>query len=146
MSNLDPSPESSGVAADETVRSEIATVISGQKRLLYSILSYFFAAPLLISATAFLDETDGKLVPTPPFLALVALAFLVVLASVFGASTGIFRMGRVLYPGLSRYLYAIGVWIPVPLIGLLVMFAANSSATGFLRAHGIKVGFMGAKR
>ena len=117
MSNLEPSPESLGVVADETVRSEIATVISGQKRLLYSILSYFFAAPLLISATTFLDETSGKLVPTPPFWALLGLSFLVALASLFGASKGIFRMGRVLYPGLSRYLYAIGVWIPVPLIG-----------------------------
>ena len=53
-------------------------------------------------------------------------------------------MGSVLFPGSTRYIYAIGVLLPVPLIGLLVMFVANSKATGYLKANGVRVGFLGA--
>ena len=51
-----------------------------------------------------------------------------------------------LFPGSTRYLYAIGVLIPAPLIGLIVMLVANSNATGYLKAHGYKMGFLGAKK
>ena len=57
-----------------------------------------------------------------------------------------FRMGGVLLSGSTRYLYVIGVLITAPLIGLIVMFVANSNALGYLIAHGIKVGFLGAKQ
>ena len=76
----------------------------------------------------------------------MGLGFLVVLSAAIGASIGIFRMGAVLFPGSTRYMYAIGVLIPAPLVGLIVMFTANSKATTYLKDRGVTVGFFGAKR
>lgn len=39
----------------------------------------------------------------------------------------------------------VGVLVPAPLIGLLVMFVANGKATGYLKAYGVEVGFFGAR-
>ena len=53
-------------------------------------------------------------------------------------------MERVLFPGSTRFVYAVGVLVPAPLVGLLVMYVANSQATGYLKANGVKVGLFGA--
>ena len=70
---------------------------------------------------------------------------LIAFGSAVCASIGIFRMGAILYPGSTRYLYAIGVLIPAPIVGLIVMLVANSNANGYLKARGYKIGFLGAK-
>ena len=127
-------------------QTEIGTVISGQKQLIFSILGYLCSMPILVAANAFLGGTPENPTVTPMFSIVLAVGLLGLLAAAICASMGIFRMGDVLYPGSTRYIYAIGVLIPAPLIGLIVMFVANSKATGYLKAHGIKVGFLGAKQ
>ncbi|MFN7874762.1 MAG: hypothetical protein ACK5PB_05555 [Pirellula sp.] len=132
--------------SNQSGQAEIRTVISGQKQLIFSILGYLCCIPILASANAFLGGTPEKPIVTPMFGVVLAVGLLSALSTAIFACVGIFRMGRILYPGTTRYLYAIGVLIPAPLIGLIVMFAANSKATNFLKAHGIKVGFFGAKQ
>lgn len=125
---------------------DLEQVESGQKLVIYAIMGYFCSMLVLVSSNAFLGGTPKAPVVTPVFGVVLAIGVLGILASAIGASVGIFRMGGVLYPGSTRYVYAAGVLIPAPLIGLLVMFVANSAATKYLKARGIKVGFFGASR
>lgn len=146
MSNVNQRPnwpEGSGYSAE---KSAIDTVISGQKRLVKSLIGYLCSFPVLGISNVFLGGTPEKPVVTTAFFVVLGIGFLMLYAAAISACTGIFRMGRVLYPGLSRYLYSIGILLPIPFVSLLVMFAANSNATGYLRANGISVGFLGAKR
>jgi len=124
---------------------DLVQVVSGQRLLVYSILSYLCSMPILVVSNAFLGGTPEVPVVTPMFGLVLAVGLLGLLAAAICACVGIFRMGGVLYSGSTRFLYAIGVLIPAPLIGLLVMLVANSAATGYLKARGIKVGFFGAK-
>lgn len=146
MSNPYQSPANSNAPGNRPNKTEVGTVISGQKMLIYSILGYLCSLPLLVAANSFLGGTPENPVVTPMFGVMLAGGFLALIASAFCACAGIFRMGGVLFPGSTRYVYAIGVLVPVPLIGLIVMFVANSNATGYLKAQGIKVGFLGAKQ
>jgi hypothetical protein len=45
--------------------------------------------------------------------------------------------------GKTPWLYAIAVFIP--LVGLIALIILNQQATTYLKAHGVKVGFLGAK-
>ncbi|MEL7500574.1 MAG: hypothetical protein AAFN77_23480 [Planctomycetota bacterium] len=146
MTNPYQSPSTSDLNEHRDSQADIGTVVSGQKQLIYSILGYLCSMPILVSANAFLDGTEAYPIVTPMFGVVLAVGLLALLAAAICASLGIFRMGGVLYPGSARYIYAIGVLIPAPLIGLIVMFVANAKATGYLKAHGIKVGFLGAKQ
>ena len=125
---------------------DAATVVFGQKLLIFSIVIYLFAVPPIVGSNAFLEGTPENPVLTPMFGILLGIGLLFALAAAICACVGIFRMGAVLFPGSTRYLYAIGVLIPAPLIGLIVMLVANSNATGYLKAHGYKIGFLGAKK
>ena len=95
----------------------------------------------LIGANAFLGGTTEK----PEVNALFFVGLLVMLAAAIVGALAILRIGVVLFPE-SRYVYAIGAILPAPLIGLIVMFVANSRATKYLKERGVKVGFFGAKR
>ncbi len=99
---------------------------------------------MLVLANAFLGGTPEKPVVTAAFGLVLGLGLLGMFAAACCASFGIFRMGRVLFPGSTRFVYAVGVLVPAPLVGLLVMFVANSKATGYLETNGVKVGFFGA--
>ena len=146
MSNPYRTPMSSHDTNQETKSDDTKQVISGQKLLIYSIIGYLCSLPLLVVANAFLEGTADNPEVTPAFGVTLSLGFLCLLIAAISACVGIFRMGAVLFPGSTRYLYAIGVLIPAPLVGLIVMLVANSNATGYLKAQGIKVGFFGAKR
>ena len=144
MSNPYEAPDTrSSIAVD--VDAETRIVISGQKQLLYSILGYFGCMPLLIFANVFLGGTSANPVVTPMFGVVLAAGLLGFFAASISACMGIFRMGGILFPGSTRYLYSIGVLIPAPLIGLIVMFVANSSASSYLKARGYKIGLLGAR-
>lgn len=117
----------------------------GQRLLILGMSIYLCSLPLLLAANVFLDHTAGKPGVTPAFGVLMVLALLGLLSAAACASFGIFRMGGVLFPGSTRYVYAVGVLLPAPLIGLLVMFVANGRATGYLKAQGVEVGFFGAR-
>ena len=120
-------------------------VKSGQRILILGMCIYLCSLPVLLAANVFLDHTAGKPTVTPAFGVLMVLALLGLLSAASCASFGIFRMGSVLFPGSTRYIYAVGVLVPAPLIGLLVMFVANGRATGYLKAQGVEVGFFGAR-
>ncbi len=120
-------------------------VKSGQRLLILGMSIYLCSLPLLLAANVFLDHTAGKPGVTPAFGVLMVLALSGLLSAAACASFGIFRMGAVLFPGSTRYVYAVGVLLPAPLIGLLVMFVANGRATGYLKAQGVEVGFFGAR-
>lgn len=145
MSNPYQTPHS---AAPGFVSDDAATrvVISGQRLLINSILAYFASLPMLVIANVFIGGTPEAPEVTPIFVIVLLAGLLGLMAAAICACVGIFRMGGVLFPGSTRYLYAIGVLIPAPLIGLIVMLVANSSATGYLKARGINVGFFGAKQ
>jgi hypothetical protein len=128
-----------------TAQADVRQVVSGQKLLINSILGYIGSLPILAASNAFLGGTPEQPMVTPMFGFVLAVGLLGLLAAAVFACLGIFRMGAVLYPGSTRYIYAIGVLLPAPLIGLLVMFVANANAIGYLKARGIKVGFFGAK-
>ena len=55
-------------AGDEVVDS-VSTVIAGQRLLIYGILAYFSAMPLLTLAQVFLDGGPDSLVVTVTFVA-----------------------------------------------------------------------------
>ena len=148
MSNPHQSPDAPVVppAKNRPKKRGMMDVILGQKLLIYSILGYLCAIPIFIVASTFLGGTAEEPTVTPLFAVLMGLGFLVGLSAAIGASIGIFRMGAVLFLGSTRYMYAIGVLIPAPLVGLIVMFTANSKATTYLKDRGVTVGFFGAKR
>ncbi len=146
MQNPYAAPRVPHEGVQHTTDENTAIVISGQKRLIYAVLGYLCCVPLLVGANAFLGGTAEHPVVTPAFGVVLGAGLLGILTAAICACTGIFRMGSVLFPGSTRYLYAIGVLIPVPLVGLIVMLVANSNATGYLKARGITVGFFGAKQ
>ena len=70
---------------------------------------------------------------------------LVLFAAATVGAMGILRMGAVLFPE-SRYVYAIAAVLPIPILGLIVMFISNAKAAKYLKERGVTVGFLGAKR
>lgn len=145
MSNPYQTPQIQGTAAKDPSADE-AAVVSGQKLLIYSIVGYLCSMPILVAANSFIAGTPDQPVVTPMFFVVLCFGLLCIFATAVCACVGIFRMGGVLFPGSTRYLYAIGVLLPAPLIGLIVMFVANSNANGYLKARGYRIGFLGAKR
>ena len=120
-------------------------VITGQKLLIYGMIGYVCALPILVGANAFLGGTTEEPIVTSAFVAVLALGVLAFLVAGAVGAAGILRMGAVLFPE-SRYVYAIGAVLPAPIIGLIVMFTANAKATKYLKERGVTVGFLGAKR
>ena len=146
MSNPYQSPDQSDAPAKKKRKKVgMMDVIAGQKLVIYSIIGSLCAYPFIAGANSFLGGTTDSPVVTPLFVVVLLLGLLILLAAKIAAAIGIWRMGSVLYPS-SRILYAIGVLIPAPLIGLLVMFIASGQATKYLNDRGVKVGFFGAKR
>jgi len=126
--------------------SESKRVITGQKLLIYGILGYFAGGLIMVSANAFLEGTTEKPVTTTMFAVVLSLGLIAILCAAICAAMGILRMGKVLFPGSTRFIYAIGVVLPAPFVGLIVMFVANSKANKFLKARGVDLGLLGAKR
>ena len=139
MSAPSQSPAPSAASAKKPrKKAGMMDVITGQKLLIYSIIAYICALPFFAVSNLFQAGTTL-------FAVILAMGFLIFLASVITAAFSILRMGAVLFPA-SRYVYAIGVLLPLPLIGLAVMFTANARANTYLKERGVTVGFFGAKR
>jgi len=118
------------------------TVFWGQRLLVSSIFCYICSMTIWVVANVFMA---GPL--EQPVLGIVlGLMILMVLSGLISACAGIFRMGEILFPGSRRYLYTIGILVPPPLIGLIIMYIAHSNANGYLRVRGYDIGFFGAKR
>lgn len=107
-------------------RNDLRDIAVRQKALMFCILGYVCAVLL-----QFLLPPELRFI-----LAIVAVGVSVT-ASVF-----IFMMALRLYgTGMGIFL---GILTLIPLIGLFVLLSINGKATTLLRAHGIRVGLMGA--
>lgn len=146
MINPYESPSTVELPENRDRQQDVDVVVAGQKQVIFSIFGYLLSVPILVVANEFLGGTPKAPTVTPLFVIVLGVGLLVLFGAAINACRGIFRMGGVLYPGSTRYIYAIGVLLPAPLVGLLVMFVANSKASGYLKARGIKVGFLGAKQ
>lgn len=146
MQNPYEPPVIANISAQQPYHREINTVISGQKMLIYSILGYFAAVPFIIGANVFLEGHAEAPMVTPLFFVVLATGLLIGFGSAIFAATGILKMGEILFPGSTRVIYAIGVLIPIPLLGLIVMLVSNSKATSYLYHNGIRVGFLDTKK
>ena len=144
MSDPNQSPERPAAPAKKPRKKRgMMDVITGQKLLIYSIIANLCSLPFIAGSNAFLGGTSEEPVVTSLFVVVLILGLLISLASGIAAAIGILRMGVVLFPS-SRFLKAIGAFIPV--VGLIVMFTANASATSYLKERGVTVGFWGAQR
>jgi len=120
-------------------------VIGGQRILILGICVYLCALPVLVAANVCLDGTSDKPTFAPAFGVVMAVGLPGILSAVVYASFGAFHRDRVLSHGSTRYVDAVGVLVPAPLIGVVVMVVANSKVTGYLKACEVEVGFLSAR-
>ena len=107
-------------------RADLRSVATYQKGILVCILAY-----LLLVALQFALPTEVRL-----FLALAAVAVSIT-ATVF-----VFLLATKVYStGLGVLL---GILTLIPCVGLIVLLIINGKATAVLKAHGIRVGLLGA--
>lgn len=106
---------------------QVEQVRSGQRFVLVAILANLLSLPLLV-------VPGGELIRVPVILLATVLSVL-----------GIVRMARGLGTGLILTVL-MAMLMLVPFANLLVMLILNARATTYLRAHGLKVGLLGAKK
>lgn len=126
---VDPAAE---VAALDPVRVE--QVRTGQQWLNYAFLAYLLVAAL-------------GAVPGPN----VFISLLVVLggylALIIGGAVGLWRIGTGMQTHVAlRILAILLLFVPTPVVPLLVMGLSSGRATRFLRKAGLKVGLLGARK
>jgi hypothetical protein len=120
--------------APPPARSDIRTIASRQKVLMYCILGYL---ALIGVRVAVMVNGTGLPVGASAMLSLAALG-IALTATVF-----VFLLATATYnTGLGIVL---GFLTLVPLIGLLILLMVNGKATSVLKQHGVKVGIMGAR-
>ena len=67
MPNPSQSPDTSSATENHANQTQIDTVISGQKMLIYSILGYLCSLPILVAANVFFGGTPENPFVTPMF-------------------------------------------------------------------------------
>ena len=67
MPNPYLSPDTSSATEKRASQTEIDTVISSQKMLIYSILGYLCSLPILVAANVVFGETPENAIVTPMF-------------------------------------------------------------------------------
>jgi len=107
----------------------VLEVAKQQKRLIWLILLQIISVIILIPMG--LDES--------PLGLLIGGILLIICVYV------VYKMGRALELSTARLIVTIVVLV-VPLLSIFALLYINSKATEFLRAAGVQVGFMGAKR
>lgn len=140
MSNPYQTPDQIPDAMSAPVASwdDIRIVNSGQKFLVGGFVT------MILLSVAFAVFSASVELPSEEVEAVVLLAVLMaILIALFCTAYGVFRMGKVVNPGISRYIMTIGCILPY--VSLLVIIFSNYRANKFLKAQGYKVGFFGAK-
>jgi hypothetical protein len=107
-------------------RNDLRTIALRQKTVMYCILGYF---PLAVAIFA-LPPESLRVVGLLAIGVTLTMAAFVFMLSLAVYSTGI---GIVL-----------GIFTLIPVLGLIPLVIINEKATNILRAHGIRVGLMGA--
>jgi hypothetical protein len=103
----------------------VQEVAVAQRRLLLGLLAN-------IVVNVLVRATTGPVFVVVALLGLATVVYTIVL---------VVQLCKAL--GKTPWLYAIAVLIP--LIGLLVLVMLNQQATTYLKANGVKVGFLGSK-
>lgn len=117
--------------ASSTPSDSVRDVAHAQRRVLLGVLANIVANVLLRTTAA---GDDGN-------AAVLALTGLIVVAAVVFNMYWVYRLCKAL--GMTPWIYVIAMLIP--LIGLLCLVLLNQRATTFLKANGLKVGFLGTK-
>jgi hypothetical protein len=113
--------------------SQLNNVKTGQKFVIYAIL-----LNLVTLFFQFLSRQEGM---QPVLLLAIPIALGALGLSLFG----MYRLTAGLGYELGwRILFC--VFMVIPCVGLIVLLVMNSKATNILRAHGFKVGLLGAKK
>ena len=113
-------------ATPQPARTDLRQIAVRQRAIMYCILGYVCCA------------VAQFVVPTPLKM---MLAFGALAAGVTGA-VFVFMLAVAIYnTGVGVLL---GILTLIPLIGLIVLLIINSKATSLLKAHGIRVGLLGA--
>ncbi len=121
--------------------SDVQQVIRGQKMLIYSLLAYIGAIVLalfsgFVIGTLQADQEAAQLIGVGIVLFCTFLIFCAAITGIIGVG----RMGNVV---IGPYW-----WLLIPFmfcVGFFVVVIINVSATAYLRAKGVEVGFLGAK-
>jgi hypothetical protein len=80
----------------------------------------------------------------PGPIILILIVGLLTLAVIITTAVMVFRLAITIYGTGTGVL--MGILTLIPILGLVSLLIVNGKATGILRSHGIKVGFMGAAR
>jgi len=116
----------------------VAAVASAQRLVLYVIAFYLVAGALRVGAMA------GD--PANTVITVLAwVAWLMTLATLAMGLAGVYRLANALGYGMGVRVMCL-VLMFLPLVGLATLAVLNSRATAHLRAAGVKVGLLGARR
>lgn len=125
--------------------SDTKHVITGQKLLIYSLVAYFGLIMIFFMAGFGIGLATRGEPPESLMLILNIVGIVFHFLILFLAIYGILRLGSVLYPGATRWLFAVALLVPIPLLSIIIMIIANAKAIRFLKDRNIKVGFFGAR-
>jgi hypothetical protein len=126
MSSLPPPVPTPLNYAPPPPRNDLRVIAVRQKAIMYCILGYIV---LIIGQFALPAEVRIFATLLAGCVSITAAVFVFMLAlAVYNTGTGI----------------VLGILTLIPLVGLIVLLVINSKATNILRAHGIRVGLMGA--
>ena len=126
MSQFQPPPPPVLSYAPPPPRTDLRTIATRQRAIMACILGYIVAIVCKVAL--------------PPELRLIVS--IAVLALGVTAAVFVFILAMAVYSNGVGIL--LGILTLIPLIGLFVLLTVNGKATTILRAHGIKVGLMGA--
>jgi hypothetical protein len=133
-----PTPSPAFSASGWVTAGSVQAVASAQRLVLYAIALYLVAAALRIGTLA------GD--PASAAVSVVAwVAWLMTLVTLAMGLAGVYRLASALgYAMGVRVLCLILMFLP--LVGLATLGVLNSRATAHLRAAGVHVGLLGARR
>ena len=112
---------------DRLPRSELRAIGGYQRAIMLCILGYLCLIPVQFAIP-----------PDMRWVLLVALVALGLTATVF-----VFLLSTKVYSTVTGVV--LGILTLIPLVGLIVLLIINGKATSILKAHGIPVGFLGAR-
>ena len=121
-----PPPPTLGYAPPPGPAIDLRAVATRQRMVIFCILVY-----IVLAVTQVLVPREVQ-----PFVALALLA-VAITAAVF-----VFMLALTVYTTGTGIL--LGILTLIPCVGLIVLLIINGKATSVLRAHGLKVGLLGA--
>jgi hypothetical protein len=116
-------------------------VSTPQKEKLRRVAKYQRAVIFAVLVNVILNVVFGATREASPAVWLILMALALVVVGISMASIAL--LANELY-GVGRAVLC-GLLVVVPCVGIITLLIVNQSATRFLQAQGIKVGFMGVK-